>query len=313
MREARTLRFSPDWLAVSEPQASAQGPSRPRHTPCVLEATHYARELGSPEGWVMYVSHSEEPVTTLVVFVHGWRGRPVESWQEFPAGALTRDWWRHADLLFVGHRSTTETIKGIADRIRREIGNFYPVPNDAALTAGATRDFRGFQARPNSELPYTRLILVGHSMGGVVLRQALSDATRVARDEGSVSPLLSGRLRLFSPAIGGVRLAGMLGRVPLLIRHLLAGSSSGYWDLQVESQTLAELRRWTEELHDGHENENLAADIVWANPEDVVVPTEYRCDPVSDSWDGTHHRSVCKPVRGTFERPWEFVESGIRR
>jgi hypothetical protein len=81
--------------------------------------THTAYELTVPRNWTLYVSHGQ-PVRRLVVFVHGFKGRSVKTWLDFPA-AGSRPWWREADLLFVGYKSLRDNITSVANRLPREL------------------------------------------------------------------------------------------------------------------------------------------------------------------------------------------------
>ncbi len=81
----------------------------------------------------LYVSLSQRPVTRLVVFVHGFRGRAVGTWREFP-DVQGRGWWEDADLLFIGYDSTRENITGVADRLRAGLERFYPAPLAEAMS-----------------------------------------------------------------------------------------------------------------------------------------------------------------------------------
>jgi pimeloyl-ACP methyl ester carboxylesterase len=178
--------------------------------------------------------------------------------------------------------------------------------------------------RPLSTEPYDELLLVGHSLGGLVLRRALSDLAQnwiEGQDsdrEARRPALLDAKLRLFSPASAGFRSAGWLGLLqasafwPALNMYLRR--SSAYTDLQPKSEVLTNTRQRTERLVSNHRREltALQASILWANPDDVVLAERYDSDPVDDSADGASHTTVCKPS-DTYETPWPFVEHGVDR
>jgi hypothetical protein len=44
--------------------------------------THSPRHLSGPEGWVFYLSHSQPE--RLIVFVRGFRGGVLKTWQHVP-------------------------------------------------------------------------------------------------------------------------------------------------------------------------------------------------------------------------------------
>jgi pimeloyl-ACP methyl ester carboxylesterase len=275
---------------------------------------HASRRLAEPLDWVIYLSH-EQP-ERLIVFVHGFRGEPVSTWQRFPDAGRTRNWWRAADLLFVGYDSSRDNISGTAHRLIRELPRFYPRLPSELLEA------KGVRIRTPAATPYRELVVVGHSLGAVVVRRALCDsAARLldarTRDPGATRPLLlDAQVRLFSPASAGFRAAGFLG---LLRATALWGAldmylrrSSAFTDLQPGSPVLRDLQQRTEALAHDDEFQALRASVIWANPDDVVVPVCYVTDRPDDSVDDVSHSSVCKP-HARYQQPWNFVESGHLR
>lgn len=265
--------------------------------------------LGEPANWRMMVSHSSRPVRRLVVFIHGFNGHVLQTWHDFPAGTqLEDDWWRDSDLLFVSYRSTRENISAVAHRIRRHIAQFYPSPNAEALGAGGEP--------PREDVrDYSELVLVGHSLGGLVVRRAMVDAALESLEPGMPrSPLLDAQIRLFSPASAGFRASGLLGMVaatPVWAAiEMFVRRSSAYTDLQPGSAVLRDTRERTESLAQRDEFSNLRAHIIWASPDDVVIAERYHTDFVDDAIDATTHSSICKPKPGFFEAPYAFVQEG---
>ncbi|WP_158171347.1 esterase/lipase family protein [Rhodococcus sp. JT-3] len=273
------------------------------HTPVLLHQQH---------GWTLLVSHHDKSVKRLVVFVHGFRGNGLETWLEFPTPGDHRQWWLESDMLFVDYKSTREGVVAVADRIRRSIEEFFPHPYPAAMEIGDQ------PARADITSPYEELILVGHSMGGLIIRRALLDAAvewdNDERPENSRPVILDSTNRLFSPASAGFQPSGWLGLVRASgvwrALELYLHTSSGYKDMQPGSQILTSTRQQTEELAKEKDFEALRAFIVWANPEGVVITDRYRTDKRVYTFDNKNHVSVCKPVRDKFEGPWKFIETG---
>ena len=273
--------------------------------------THSPRWLHDPARWVLYLSHV--PPERLVVFVHGFYGGPVGTWQRFPEGSSA--WWQSSDLLFVGYDSIWDNITGTAARLLRALPRFYP-----ELPA-KLQEIDGVCVRKASGRPYRELFPVGHSLGGVVVRRALCDAAydwlvEIEDDPTSSKPvILEASVRLFSPASAGFRPAGKLGLVRATpawrLVNMLLRRSSAFTDLQPDSPILNETRNRTEALveQDKAEWRSLRARILWANPDDVVVTERYRTDFGDDAVDATTHKSVCKP-NGAYHVPWLFVEHG---
>jgi len=275
------------------------------------ELTHSPRYLSDPVGWVLYLSHLAPQ--RLVVFVHGFYGGPLRTWQRFPDSQ--RAWWHSSDLLFVGYDSRRDNITGTAARLRRHLPRFYPELPDEHLRAG------GVRVRATATNRYGELLLVGHSLGGVVLRRALCDVAQEwihagELDGSSPKPaLLDAQVRLFSPASAGFRPAGLVGLMrstpAWFAANMVLRRSSAFTDLEPNSEILNQTRQRTESLIDNYAADlgSLRARILWANPDNVVVTERYRTDMVDDAVDSTTHRSVCKP-HDAYHAPWLFVETG---
>lgn len=282
----------------------------------MAEPTHSPRFLRDPEEWVLYLA-KEQP-RRLVVFVHGFNGRAVNSWNQFVAGGKERpEWWASSDLLFAGYESTTDTITGVAYRVRTALPRFYP------NLAGDLLEIGGVRVREPANGPYEELYLVGHSLGGVIVRRVLCDAAcawedELAADSGAPRPpMLDARTRLFSPASKGFQPAGWLGALsasgawPLLVMQLRR--SPAYTSLQPGSEILTRTEQRTAAHLSGPKATELGAlraSILWAQPDNVVEAERYDGDLTDYFEDGKNHRSVCKPQPQKYTKPWVFVETG---
>jgi pimeloyl-ACP methyl ester carboxylesterase len=276
--------------------------------------THTRLDLSTPQGWVLFLAHHVP--RRLVIFVHGFQGGAVRSWRDFPMVDQAEDWWQESDLLFVSYPSERENLTASASRLRRVLPDFYPHLPDGTL------QISGFSVRPAQAGGYEELILVGHSLGGVVVRRALCDAAedwlwRRAKGQGADRPtILDAKVRMFSPASAGFRPSGRLGLVRATPFWVVANAylrrSSAFTDLQPASPVLRETRTRTEALLQGPHGDELGAlgaEIVWANPDDVVLSERYTTDRPAVAADGTDHGSVCKPNQG-YVLPWAFVKDG---
>lgn len=258
-----------------------------------------------------YAVVSTKPAERLIVFIHGWRGDAAGTWGEF-AKPPADEWWAVSDLLFVDYDSTSESVVATADRIRARIKDFYPVPNGEMLVR------RGVAVRENWEQPYRELIIVGHSLGGLVARRAVVDAIDEWKGKGFDAvlrpPILDAHLRLFSPASAGFLPRGFVGAcqaAPLWwVVEMFLRRGGAYLDLQPGSATITSTKEWTEAYEVGHEHASaLAASLLWANPEKVVATERYATDAQTRTADGTDHGSVCKPNAG-YSLPYHFVKTG---
>ncbi|KSU66880.1 MULTISPECIES: esterase/lipase family protein [Rhodococcus] len=281
---------------------------------------HSVVALEKYKGWTFYASSHSGKVKRLIVFVHGFGGNAIGTWKNFPDSG-EREWWLEADMLFIGYKSRKENPKGVADRIRRSIGDFFPKPNAAALTTSAGA------LRTDITTEYEELFLVAHSLGGLIVRQALADAAQKWREDGSPAekrpPILSAQTRMFSPASAGFQASGALGAMKAASSvwsaiEVFLRRAPAFSDLQPGSEVLERTRRRTEMYVKEPGCEALKARIVWANPDNVVITDRYDTDFVDESIDETSHTTVCKPRAAelapksskAFEMPWIFIETG---
>jgi alpha-beta hydrolase superfamily lysophospholipase len=270
-------------------------------------AIYTVRPAGPPK-WIAYFT--DVAPARLVIFVHGFGGKPLETWLRFPDGASTRPWWRESDLLFAGYDSTSGTIKGFADNLRHELPAFYPTRRRDLLEVDG--------AEVCEPADYTELVIVGHSLGGVVVRRAVCDAIRDSQEGTSGSLFATATVRLFSPATAGFRPAGKLGmlfetKVFRKIAMIKLRRSQAFTELERTSPFLEDTRTTTEDLaHDDPSSAPLHPRTLWAYDDEVVEARDYKTDPVSDSIEKVNHSDVCKP-QSAYVAPWDYVETGDYR
>lgn len=254
---------------------------------------------------------SRKPAKKLVVFVHGWRGSADSTWGEF-IKPPTSEWWKETDLIFIKYDSVNQQVAAAADRLRAQINDFYPQPFEDMLL------FNEKPVREKISNKYEELFLVGHSMGGLVLRRAAVDALDEWKHIGYLSSkkpaILDGKLRLFSPASAGFDPSGFLGLVQALplwfYVELFVKQGASYQDLKKDSSVIKETRRRTEKYRKHNQYKHLiAANILWANPENVVKVERYDTDASSRTVNSATHREVCKP-KNNYISPFGFVENG---
>src|SRR5207245_2674231 len=108
----------------------------------------------------------------------------------------------------------------------------FPVPSIAAFP---TPD-----ESPRMHTEYRELYLVGHSLGGVVLRESILDRAAIAqatkRTNRESIALLNGHLRLFAPAMHGAKPSGWLGLAYHLLREIR--EIKPWMEALAESQTI---------------------------------------------------------------------------
>ena len=272
------------------------------------QPTHTTRQLqvAGLEGTEFKLA--DRPVR-LVIFVHGFRGEPTTSWGDFRAVREIK-WWAESDILFVGYASQTLDPTGVANTLRLLIERVYPHLPEEYLSAG------GVYFRDPNRAPYSELILVGHSLGGLIVRRVAVDMVRSWERTGNELPplLASGRMCLFSPATAGFDPTGSLGTLQSLlgrrVYEIVLRNPPALRDLRPNSTVLESCRRLTERAASRYEKLRvLFPQIVWANPDRVVVASDYDSDLLSHSQVAVTHRTVCKGHSG-YMLPWEVIESG---
>lgn len=208
----------------------------------------------------------------LCVFVHGFGGSPLGTWEDVYLDMLGHNAWMATDAVFFNYDSFRESATSAASKLRQLIESLFPVNS---VWGGE----------------YENLILVGHSLGGVVIRRCI---TFNERSTSPVQGLRDARLRLLSPAIGGVRLAGwkaLIKELPIIstLLSIPLKSTPAFTELQPESRLLGDLARHTERFADQLPGQAcFRANIAWAVDENVVLETEYFFDTLEASIAGSH-------------------------
>lgn len=280
------------------------------HHPDGTELAHLPIHLREPERWVFLASRVAP--ARLLIFVHGFRGNALETWGDFQRLGEKIKWFRDADMLFVGYESTRESSLATAARLKRYLPRFLPVRPDDLLSCDLPGKFQPARS------PYEEVVFVGHSLGGVVLRRAITEMVNAWKDSPMTASrqILDAHLRLFSPATAGFYWTGrgsaLLYGLPKAERAILTAlrHSPSYRELVISTKVLDKLQERTESYaSDFPDLSSLRATTVWANPENVVVCERYNTDNASYVIDNKNHVDVCKPLPN-FLGPAQFVQNG---
>jgi pimeloyl-ACP methyl ester carboxylesterase len=275
---------------------------------------HHYHYLDSFPGSFVLLSPSAS-VQSAIVFVHGFGGDACGTWSDFQLLSDDIDSFPDTDLYFFQYHSVTEWIHSSTDRFLKFVDALIFSPkkehfrlNIAPLRAKVQPEGTAPENPYISALPakraYSQILVVGHSEGGVVIRNAVVKEKQ--RD--IKSPLLHAKLSLFAPAISGFTPAGLLGMLANFpgigaIMHGLLSASPAYRDLK-RPKFLEELQKQTEQLARDSEYPALYADILWGRSDYVVHPTKYECD--SEDFEECNHIEICKPRRDYLE-PIDFI------
>jgi len=266
-----------------------------------------------------------ERIDTAVVFVHGFGGDARKTWLQFQilVDELKQEfpWWQDCDLYFWRHRSAWDRIADSARQLGEFIETVFPEPKNDVLKSyhQYLNQLIGVELPPADygiDRSYKKLLVIGHSQGGVIIREAVWGVFKRWRDttdssNGIKHPLLNSQIRLFAPAILGASLAGPLGffqdffLTSGLVNPFLQ-SMPGYKDLDPTNLYLSKLCDWTGGAAKSHpEIAGLRARVLFGK-ERVVSPGVYEYDTTEDPELDQGHQNVCKPTR-LYTRPLRFA------
>lgn len=272
------------------------------------------------EGMAALLSDSED-VDTAVVFVHGFLGDAQGTWLNFQedilAPSLRGEPWRNSDVFFFTYPSFRQDITESAEELLGFLAYIFPNPPKEIFAIEKYRQYLPPELiQLSSAIPtYKRLVLVGHSEGGVVIRRAVDLAWGWKRDE-----LMESKLALFAPAHKGVKLSGWIGaclaigRVDAVVMPILRFSPA--FSEMKDKDLLNEIKEHTETYLSeaaakGRPTSAFKAHVVFGEHEDVVVKGYYATDCYHPAEKGRDHRTVCKPERG-YRAPIEFVLDRVK-
>lgn len=238
---------------------------------------------------------------TLLIFIHGFGGKALATWNNFPLLAISDDTFIKCDLIYYGY----DTFKGQAGDHAAELYDFiglamHPLTN-SILPLG----------QKLKERKYSRIILVAHSLGALLARQAQLLAYHAKKDWVQRS-----QLALYAPAHNGAAvislaqeaLSGIYGLMALFARWRfpiltdLSTNDNGIID-HVRSKTEALQRA-------GRGDFSKARLVVYAKGDRVVKNFQYGQDTPPSVIAGTTHTAVCKPKQ-QFLKPIELLKQII--
>ena len=138
-----------------------------------------------------------QPSGVAVVFVHGFGGAATDTWDEFADRLPERPECAGHDLLFYGYDSLTVQAPVSASTFRKFLNALAtdPVNSVMAGSLSITRDL-------DPTFRYRKIVILAHSLGAVVVREALIQA---ADDRAMRQWVPLVRLALFAPAHCGAR------------------------------------------------------------------------------------------------------------
>jgi pimeloyl-ACP methyl ester carboxylesterase len=247
---------------------------------------------------------STQTPSTAVIFVHGFRGDPQDTWTDFHSligEAISPKQWLTSDVYFFGYDSIGRSIDDSADDLLDFVNEVFPIAElssteDALIPQGLVR-----------ERNYQDLVLVGHSQGGVVIRWAIANAGQIAKHDANLAPILRSRVALFAPALGGYVPSRWLGVAALLtgVRTLakLYVTHSPSATEMADKKFLDQVEKATWQCYQqSSATPAYTAHVLFGSNEQVVVRQKYIQDCRHRPQPGKDHFSVCKPSL-SYRRP----------
>lgn len=243
------------------------------------------------------VLFATRPNRKALLFIHGFSGDAVTTWSDFHQLLPHRPTCTSRDLIFYGYDGLRAEMHASAALFRAFLDRLL------AHTPYFLTENLPPSARRADDFGYDEVTIIAHSLGAVIARRALLDATR--SDSAWVSKI---KLVLFAPAHRGAKVADLAleaaSSFPFLrFFGIAARFQSPLIDaLKPGSLMLEVLLRETETAtRDGANAHLVAAKVVIAEYEKIVQNDSFGGDPPPDTILGTTHTSVCKPRR-------EFLE-----
>jgi pimeloyl-ACP methyl ester carboxylesterase len=183
-----------------------------------------------------------KPSGVAVVFVHGFGGGATDTWDEFADMLPQRPECAGHDLLFYGYDSLTRQAP-ISAALFRDFLHLVATDPFTGVMAPSLRVDRNL----TPSFRYHRIVIVAHSLGAVVVREALVQAAQ----DPLMRPWLSRvQLALFAPAHSGAKITELaeeaLGFVKLTLLRIAANAYAQVLaDLKQNSPTLKRLEAET--------------------------------------------------------------------
>lgn len=234
----------------------------------------------------------------LVIFIHGFNGGAVSTWDDFSKLIYDHDRFEKTDVIFYGYPSLKQQANNNAINFK----NFLIESSQPNQDLNDCTD----RAITNDD-EYENVVLVAHSLGAVVVRRALL----FIKGQGNQNTLLEKtKMLLFAPAHKGtlIKTSYISGLPSLLSLVGVIGiwKTPSFSNLQQNSATIVSLINDTQRYIDiGDAEFTVASKVIWANADNVVENDTFGNDPEAIVEDGTH-TSICKP-KNNYINPLNYL------
>jgi pimeloyl-ACP methyl ester carboxylesterase len=258
---------------------------------------------GVPGAENVQVLFSANPSRKGILFIHGFGGNGLETWSNFSTLLPEYPKFKGTDLYFYSYDGLRDDMYASAAIFRVLLENLF------TQTAGILVPNLPLSAQRSPDFAYDELAIVAHSLGAVIARRALLDATT---QHASWAPKT--KLVLYAPAHMGANVVGLALEATSLFRFLkLFGSFVRFTSplidqLRSDSPHLKQLLDDTiAAIANGNNTHLIAKQVVIASRERIVSNSRFGNDPPAYAIPDTSHITVCKP-RKDFLTPLEYLE-----
>ncbi len=218
----------------------------------------------------------------LVIFVHGFKGTSLETWDDFSSLLIEHPSFANCDLFFYGY----ESIKGQAFDQGQELLRF--INNNHKPKS---------PFRNRNPKMYSKIVIAAHSLGAIVARFAILGSIEQNYDWRKMCKLV-----LFAPAHNGARIQSLIMDSLDGFYKVIGGITMFFLpiidDLKPDSAALHRLRTETEDYRGGPEHMLLNASVLHVFGDRIVHNAPFCFDVfVKESPIRNHsHKSICKPM-----------------
>ena len=260
--------------------------------------------------YVSYAHFAREPTGDALFFIHGLRGSPTKTWGDFQKLLLDDQHFAGFDIFFFGYKSTARATAS-ANYFRDHLVFICNEPAKFFNLCYSDKPLRSCE-----EICYSRVIIVGHSLGVPVARRALLLSLR---EEPQPKWLKNVLLVSFAPADQGSSAPEKLNDSCGLMKNIITIGRLKWAvidDLRKDSKFLDLLRTGTitalkERPCNGCIGALRARSVIIGQDDTLIDFDEPFCeDPSHEQISNCDHLKVCKPSK-SFLDPLKKFEDAI--
>lgn len=249
---------------------------------------------------IAYYSNNPNP-KNLLIFVHGFGGKSVGTWGDFPIYIKNFAEYNSCDVIFYGYKSMKTPAIGSSELFYQHLKKFV----NPRITIGNT-------SRGDAIEEYKNIVFIGHSLGAIIIRRTLLDAKK-----DNPSWLSNCKIILFAPAHRGAHIHRLIiEAIPDLFRAIGSAAKilfNSLNDLEAGSDTITDLINDNNKYLSDKKNDSFtkAAYIMAAVNDKVVLKNRFCDDPNVEPIEEKGHISICKPILGKYENPINPLKRNI--